>query len=445
MSPSALRRYRAERLLRKDFPELRAKVLAVVGSRLRAKGVTLDQADLESCYAQAFHGLYATVIEGVEIENPTGWLVTVTFRRAIDESRSTPRRGSNAEAYAAASRVGAIGDGHRVAPDYDIAHALDDRATLRQVFEGLRSSLSPRECEAASLCYLQGFTRAQAAKRMGMTEMRMRKLMEGAGPGRPGLAGKVGALLSTIKAGEWCEQQSSLMRAYAFSILAPEGERYELAAAHLRECPACRAHVASLRGLAAVLPPLPLTFALAGGSGAAAGTTVGGGTTSTTAGSGAASAAGAGSSTGGGAGWMGGIGSLTAKLAVLGVVAAGAGIALHGSGAHGSAGGPARRSTLATQSIAGDALSRALFSASPGHVGTSPSKRRSVAHRPAVRGAGSVHGPHSAAKAASSEFSPEHVHGEASAVSPSQSSVVAPAPAPSPSGSTRTTGEFGFE
>ncbi len=97
---------------------------------------------------------------------------------------------------------------------------------------------------------------------MGVSEARMRKLMEGAGPGRPGVAGKVGELLETIKAGGWCEQQSSLMRAYAFGILDPDGERHALAVAHCRECPACRAHVASLRGLASVLP-LPLLPRLA--------------------------------------------------------------------------------------------------------------------------------------------------------------------------------------
>ncbi len=422
MSPSALRRYRAERLLRKDFPELREKVLTVVNSRLSARGIRFERTDLESCYLQAFHGLYAAVLEGVEIENPVGWLVMVTFRRAIDESRVGARQRGGAEGGQVKGWVGAAGDDQWAAPEADIAAAIDDRTKLRQLFEGLRSSLSPRECEAASLCYLQGLTRAQAAKQMGISEARMRKLMEGAGPGRPGLAGKVGNLLSTIKAGEWCEQQSSLMRAYAFSILDPEGERYVLAVAHLRECPACRAHVASLRGLAAVLPPLPLTLALVGGGGAAVGTTVGGGT---------ASATGAGSGAGTGAGWVGGMGSLTAKLAVVGIAAIGTGFALHGSGAHGSA-DSARRSNIAAQSIAGDALSQALFSASPGRVGTSPSRRRFVAHRPAVRGAGSVHGAHSAVKAPSSEFSPERVHGEAPAA-PTQSSVAAPAPSPSAS------------
>ncbi|HEY8304117.1 MAG TPA: sigma-70 family RNA polymerase sigma factor, partial [Solirubrobacteraceae bacterium] len=266
MSPPALRRYRAERLLRKSFVELRGKVLAIVRSQLRSRGIALDRADLEGCYAQAFHGLYSTVLGGGEVENPSAWLVTVTFRRAIDESRSAARRGGGAEGQPPRGRSGASEDGQWAAPDPDIADALDHRATLRQVFEGLRASLSPREREAASLCYLQGLSRAEAAERLGIGEGRMRKLMEGAGPGRPGVAGKVGELLAAIEAGAWCERRSSLMRAYAFGILDPDGERYELAVAHLRECPACRAHVASLRGLAVVLPlPLLPWRALLGG------------------------------------------------------------------------------------------------------------------------------------------------------------------------------------
>ncbi len=53
------------------------------------------------------------------------------------------------------------------------------------------------------------------------------------------------------------------MRGLAFGILDPGGERYRLARLHQRECPACRAYVLSLRGLAAVLPPLPLPWGLA--------------------------------------------------------------------------------------------------------------------------------------------------------------------------------------
>ena len=259
MSPLTVRRYRAERLLRQEFEAMRGKVLGVVRGRLRASGVSLDASDLEACYAQAWQGLYEVLLEGEEIANPTGWLVQATFRRAIDEHRSRhrsyPTEGVGESDGFGGGRGAGAGEGAlEHATEHDFAGELDDRIRLRQLFEGLRGRLSAREQEAAALCYLQGFSRSEAAVRMGISEARMRKLMEGPGPGRPGVAGKVGELVETIRAGSWCEQQGSLMRGYAFGILDPEGERYQLALAHQSECPACRAYVRSLRGLAAVLP-----------------------------------------------------------------------------------------------------------------------------------------------------------------------------------------------
>ena len=339
MSPSTLRRYRAERLLRQEFGGLREEVLRSVRGRLRARGVHLDDGDLEACYAQAWQGLYAAIAEGEEIANPGGWLAVVTFRRAIDEHRGARARGFGSLAQvepAGPERavVGhAAGDAHAAHAELDLAAALDDRAQLRQLFEALRSRLGARECEAAALCYLQGLTRAQAAQRMGISESRMTKLMEGRGPGSPGVAGKVGELLEAIRGGQWCEQQGSLMRGFAFGILDPRGERYRLARLHQRECPACRAYVLSLRGLAAVLPPLPLPWGLGfagphhtaptrtpsartspthAGAGAKAGAGTGAGTIT------ASGAAGAGSAAGGG--WLLG-GSVGAKLAVSCVLA----------------------------------------------------------------------------------------------------------------------------
>jgi hypothetical protein len=104
--------------------------------------------------------------------------------------------------------------------------------------------------------------------------------MEGRGRDRPGVASKVDALAQTIRRGEWCDEQGSLMRGFAYGVLDPEGERYRLAVSHHSQCSACRAYVLSLRGLAAALPlpplPLSLTAALtaaarAGGIGGRAG------------------------------------------------------------------------------------------------------------------------------------------------------------------------------
>jgi DNA-directed RNA polymerase specialized sigma24 family protein len=318
MSPLTVRRYRAERLLRKEFEGLRGRVLGTVRGRLRASGVSLDASDLEACYAQAWQGLYAAMLAGEEIANPTGWLALVTFRRAIEEHRSRRRSYPTSgvgEPDGLSGRHEADEAGGTL--ERDFAGELDDRIRLRQVFEGLRGRLSAREQEAAALCYLQGLSRSEAAARMGISESRMRKLMEGHGAGRPGVAGKVGELVETIRGGGWCEEQGSLMRGLAFGILDPEGERYRLALAHRRECPACRAYVVSLRGLAVVLP-MPVFLPGVLGAGALAGV-----------GAGAGAQAGAGAGVGVGAGAQAGPG-IGGALSASG--AAGAGSAAAGGG-----------------------------------------------------------------------------------------------------------------
>jgi DNA-directed RNA polymerase specialized sigma24 family protein len=330
MSPLTVRRYRAERLLREEFETLRGKVLGVVRGRLRASGVSLDVSDLEACYAQAWQGLYEAMLAGEVIANPPGWLVLATFRRAIEEHRSRhrsyPTEGvGEPDGFPGGGEAG-VGEG---ALEHDFAGELDNRIRLRQLFEGLRGRLSKREQQAAALCYLQGMSRAEAAARMEISESRMRKLMEGHGAGRPGVAGKVGELVEAIREGSWCEEQGSLMRGYAFGVLDPEGERYRLALAHRRECPACRAYIRSLRGLAVVLPAHGLMPGVLGvGVGAAAG--AGAGAHAST-GHGSTGHAGASASAGVGAGG-GGVGAGASVGAASAGGAAGGGWFLAGGG-----------------------------------------------------------------------------------------------------------------
>jgi RNA polymerase sigma factor (sigma-70 family) len=351
MSPLSLRRYRAERLLRDEFDALRSGVLASVRGRLRAAGASLDDGDLEACYAQAWQGLYMATLDGQEIANPAGWLVVVTYRRAIEEHRGSlrvHRGGAHASQRLPAERDGAAPETETASvAENDLAEQLDDRMRLRQLFEALRGRLDGREREAATLCYLQGLSRAEAAAQMDLSEARMRKLMEGRGPGRPGVAGKVCTLVSTIRDDGWCEEQGSLMRAFAYGILDPAGERHRLALMHIGQCPACRAYVGSLRGLAAVLPPafVPLGLGVgilaragarahaAGAAGTKAAMSAGGGTgtglqaapgvAGATGAYGAAGAAGAGGAAGGS--WLIGAGSLGGKLALGCVLALGLG------------------------------------------------------------------------------------------------------------------------
>ena len=244
MSPAALRTYRAERLLERDFHALRGSVLAIVAARLRATGGSLGPLGPRGPLRRgAWQGLYGETVRGRTVENPAAWLALVTYRRAIEELRAARRGEAALDPEAAAER--------------DVDAELDARTRLRQLLEGMRCRLDLREREAAALCYLHGYSRAEAAQRMGISETRMRKLMEGQGAGRAGVSQKVGALVATIAAGEFCGEQQSLMRALAFGLLDPDGERHRP-----RPCPPfvlarpARRRVASLRGLAVVLPPV---------------------------------------------------------------------------------------------------------------------------------------------------------------------------------------------
>lgn len=410
--------------MRTGYPELRSKVLAIVRAQLRGKGVSLDLADLEACYAQAWQGLYGVVLEGEEVESPTAWLVLVTFRRAIDETRSAARL-----ALVADAPTSSPADVAR--PDRDLPAELDDRERLRQLFEGMRARLSARECEAASLCYLQGLSRAEAAARMGIGERRMRKLMEGPGGGVPGVAGKVGDLLATLRAGDWCEQQGSLMRAYALGLLDPDGERHALAVAHTRSCPACRAQVAALRGLASVLPPLPLLLPVLGRGGAGGSQARGGG--SAVRGDGLPARAGVSAH----APASGAI-PLVAKLALVGVVVLGVGSAyLAVRPSHAASGvsvQPAPVGGVARPGAA-PAQSRSSLSSPPPRRAPRPRNRH---QRRQARPSGAKVAPLTAAAADSvaGEFTPERVGTPAGSSRASQ---------PAGGGPSTSASEFGIE
>jgi RNA polymerase sigma factor (sigma-70 family) len=386
MSPFLLRRYRADRLLREEFETLRERVIGSVEARLRGAGASLDRSDLEAAYAQAWQGLHAAVLEGQRIVNPAGWLAVVTHRRALDEHRA--RRGAVPVAFDDGSgRV-------LVARERDLAEQLDDRARLHALLEALRARLSERERQAAALCYLQGLSRVEAAAQMGVSQLRMRKLMEGAGKGLRGVAAKVGALVQAIAAGGWCEEQGSLMRGLAFGILDPQGERYRLALSHRDACPACRAYVLSLRGLAAALPPVPVLLhqLLAGGAAGAAGAASAGalsgsgsagagaggsaGVTSAPlgAGAGALSASGAAGAGAAGGGWWlaGGMGAKLAAgcLLALGVGAGCVAFEGHGHGATKAAHGHVGKRRAAVRAASGVSAAALTARADPSALHT---------------------------------------------------------------------------
>jgi RNA polymerase sigma factor (sigma-70 family) len=417
VSPLLLRRYRADRLLRDEFETLRATVTAGVAARLRAVGLPLDAGDLDACYAQAWHGLYAVLLEGRQVVNPAGWLAVVTHRRAIDELRARGR----VEPLAGEPMAPL----HAQQREVDLAATLDDRRRLRNLFEALRARLSVREQQAATLCYLHGLSRAEAAAQMGVSESRMRKLMDGAGDGLLGVAAKVAALARTIAAGEWCEQQGSLMRGFAFGILDPEGERYELALRHSEDCSACRGYVLSLRGLAAALPPLPGLLHLVVGSAVSA-----------SAGAGAGAGAGLGTGTGSAGAGASGAATVSGAAAPAGTLF---GSALSASGAAG--GGWWLAGPMGAKLAVGCLLALGVGAGCVAVEGTSSGARAPGRHRHA-RAEAHVHGARAAGREARlvSGYPPAARAGVGGGVSADSARA-----APTAAGATRASREFGPE
>lgn len=296
-----------EATIRNEYEELRPEVIRTAAAKLSANGIRPLSSDLDYAYNAAWQALYVELAGGGTVLNRKGFLVTVTHRQALNEFRAwhPSRRADEAEVDLLPEE-----------PDLDAR--IDARDQLRQFREGLQARLSDRERQAATLCYLHGLTRPEAARAMDVSPKRMEKIMDSA-------SGRIQSLIGEIQAGEFCDGMSSTIRAYAIGMLDPEGERHQLAVEHLDHCSACRRQVLMLRGFGA-MTPIPVVAALAGGvlgGGAAAvgGTGAGSGTTA-----GGSGAAGGGGGAGGAGSAGGGLGTVAAvgagALAVAAIVAA---------------------------------------------------------------------------------------------------------------------------
>ena len=206
----------AERQLERDYDRLKPETLASLSAKLRARGLRVADADLDGYYNQAWHALYQQAAAGTEIDNPGGFLVLVGFRRAIDDLRTV-------------RDAVPVDVDHVAAYDSDLAGHLDDQRMLREFTEALREELGERERVAATLCYLHGYTRPEAAGLMGLNERRMQKVMDA-------VSKAIGRITRQIQAGERCDARASQNKAYALGLLDPDGERYLLTRAHLDDC-----------------------------------------------------------------------------------------------------------------------------------------------------------------------------------------------------------------
>ena len=193
--------------------------------------------DLEEAYNQAWHGVCEKIKAGEEIENLTGMLVKITWRRAVDLYRAN--HPSEYEDVDVSERG--------VEPD--LAGEIDDREKLKRLISKLKGRLNQREREAVSLCLLHGYSRPEAAKLLNIPEPALQKLMDGA-------MKKIGGIVASLSArGCGDDEWAALMRAYAFSAIEDERE-YQRAADHVEQCESCRRYARGLQGLAAIIPPL---------------------------------------------------------------------------------------------------------------------------------------------------------------------------------------------
>jgi DNA-directed RNA polymerase specialized sigma24 family protein len=299
---------RFERVIAECYERLKPEVLATVRGKLAVDSLHPDPADLDAAYNAAWHALYEQSRgHEEEISNLGGWLATITYRRAIDDIRSA-RLKYRAPA-AAGERISQLGYEH------DLDGEIADRQRYHQWLLSVRLRLNAREQQAVSLCVLHEYSRRDASEIMGIDIKRLDKVMVAASK-------KLGGLLEAINRGDWCQDQRSLIKAYALGLHEEGGARHELAVAHLAECQACAAYVRSLRGIAVVVPaPALLTGAAMGAGGGILGGLSGlfkGAATGGAAGGVAGCAAG-----GGGATLLGGIGAKSAVLCVGAVCAAG--------------------------------------------------------------------------------------------------------------------------
>lgn len=219
--------------LGRDYEQLRTETLRALASKLAARRLPNAPHDLDDCYQDAWHALYGQLTKGVDVLNPVGFLVEVGYRRMVDELRR--RRGMRDVALAAAEPL---------AVDDDVVARVDDRRRVREFLEGLSDQLGERERRATILCSVHGLSRTDAAKAIGVSEGRMKKIMDET-------SGTVGRLRHQIQTGRHCESRASTNTAFALGLLDPQGKRYAAARAHLVACSGCRDDVLRMRRPAA--------------------------------------------------------------------------------------------------------------------------------------------------------------------------------------------------
>lgn len=292
----------ADEVIGAEYDAFKDEVTRTVAGKLGASKIRFADLDMDGFYNQAWYGLYTKLQDGQQIENRKGLLIQMTYRRAIDEYRTLhPDRQADPVVL------------ETLGVDNPIEETIDQQQEFRHFVEGMRSELNQRELRAATLCYVYGMSRPEAAEQVGVRPKRMEKIMDE-------VSRKMRPVLASIKEGTWCEDRAVLINQFALGALDPEGADYREAIDHLEGCPGCRRHVMGTRGLTAVtIPSALMLFAL---TGAAVGAGAAGAAAAGSSAAGGSSAGGGAAAAGTGAG-LGGAAQIAAVVAAIAAVAAG--------------------------------------------------------------------------------------------------------------------------
>lgn len=221
-------------------------VVRITQSRLAGGHIDLDRKDVEAAYNLAWNGVWQRIAQGGKVENLTGLLVDITYKRSLDIYRQR-HEGMHTDAT-----FDETFEGHATAGD--LAEQADDREKLMGLFERLRDRLNENERNAVVLCIVHGYSRAEAAKQLEIPEPAFQKIIDAAWK----KVASVAAFLDARGCGD--DEWARALRSFALGLIDDEHECARISA-HVEECESCRRYVHGLRGLAAVFPPLGLRFA----------------------------------------------------------------------------------------------------------------------------------------------------------------------------------------
>ncbi|MFT4049465.1 MAG: sigma-70 family RNA polymerase sigma factor, partial [Solirubrobacterales bacterium] len=290
----------ADAVIGAEYEAFKTDVVRSVAGKLSASKIRFADLDMDGFYNQAWYGLYTKLQDGQVVENRKGLLVQMTYRRAIDEYRTLhPDRQADPVVL------------ETLGSENPIEETLDQQREFKQFVEGMRSSLSQRELQAATLCYVYGMTRPEAAEQVGVRPKRMEKIMDE-------VSRKMRPVLASIKEGNWCEDRAVLINQYALGALEPGSADYHEAVEHLEGCSGCRRHVLGTRGLAAVTIPSGLLLIALTGAAVGVGAV---GASAAGAGAGASGASAGGSAGGAAAAGGAGMGAAAQAAAIAAAVA----------------------------------------------------------------------------------------------------------------------------